>query len=124
MQTLEEQLDPDVFFRIHRSAIVRLDRIDTLLRHPGGDYGVRLKNGTELSLSRGRAGRAGAEAGDYAVMLWLAGSGTASCQSTDKSVCATLALACGRIREYGRIHVAQTLLSVLVRLRDRFPYNL
>ncbi|HEV7574049.1 MAG TPA: LytTR family DNA-binding domain-containing protein [Thermoanaerobaculia bacterium] len=54
MQTLEERLDPAIFFRIHRSAIVRLDRIDTLLRHPGGDYGVRLKNGTELSLSRGR----------------------------------------------------------------------
>jgi len=54
MQTLDERLDPAVFFRIHRSAIVRLDRIDTLLRHPGGDYGVRLKNGTELSLSRGR----------------------------------------------------------------------
>ncbi len=54
MQTLDERLDPEVFFRIHRSAIVRLDRIDTLLRHPGGDYGVRLKNGTELSLSRGR----------------------------------------------------------------------
>ena len=54
MQTLDERLDPEVFFRIHRSAIVRLDRIDTLLRHPRGDYGVRLKNGTELSLSRGR----------------------------------------------------------------------
>jgi two-component system LytT family response regulator len=54
MQTLDDRLDPEVFFRIHRSAIVRLDRIDTLLRHPGGDYGVRLKNGTELSLSRGR----------------------------------------------------------------------
>ncbi|HEX9160139.1 MAG TPA: LytTR family DNA-binding domain-containing protein [Thermoanaerobaculia bacterium] len=54
MQTLEERLDPSIFFRIHRSAIVRLDRIDTLTRHPGGDYGVRLKNGVELSLSRGR----------------------------------------------------------------------
>ena len=54
MQTLEERLDPNIFFRIHRSAIVRLDRIDTLTRHPGGDYGVRLKNGVELSLSRGR----------------------------------------------------------------------
>jgi two-component system LytT family response regulator len=54
MQTLEEKLDPDVFFRIHRSAIVRLDRIDTLLRSSGGDYGVRLKDGTELSLSRTR----------------------------------------------------------------------
>ena len=54
MQTLEEQLDPAVFFRIHRSAIVRLDRIDTLLRSSGGDYGVRLKNGVELSVSRTR----------------------------------------------------------------------
>ncbi len=54
MQTLEERLDPGIFFRIHRSAIVRLDRIDTLTRHPGGDYGVRLKSGVELSLSRGR----------------------------------------------------------------------
>ena len=54
MQTLEERLDPNVFFRIHRSAIVRLDRIDTLTRQPGGDYGVRLKDGVELSLSRGR----------------------------------------------------------------------
>jgi two-component system LytT family response regulator len=54
MQTLEEQLDPDVFFRIHRSAIVRLDRIDTLLRGSGGDYSVRLKSGVELSVSRSR----------------------------------------------------------------------
>lgn len=54
MQALEERLDPDEFFRIHRSAIVRLDRIDTLLHSAGGDYGVRLKNGVELSVSRGR----------------------------------------------------------------------
>jgi two-component system LytT family response regulator len=54
MQTLEEKLDPAVFFRIHRSAIVRLDRIDTLLHAGGGDYSVRLKDGTELSVSRSR----------------------------------------------------------------------
>jgi two-component system, LytTR family, response regulator len=54
MQTLEEQLDPAIFFRIHRSAIVRLDRIDTLLRNSGGDYGVRLKSGIDLSVSRSR----------------------------------------------------------------------
>jgi two-component system, LytTR family, response regulator len=54
MQTLEEKLDPDIFFRIHRSAIVRLDRIDTLLHAAGGDYAVRLKDGTELSVSRSR----------------------------------------------------------------------
>jgi two-component system LytT family response regulator len=54
MQTLEEQLDPAKWFRIHRSAIVRLDRVDVLLRSSGGDYAVRLKSGVELSLSRSR----------------------------------------------------------------------
>ena len=54
MQALEEKLDPEVFFRIHRSAIVRLDRIDTLRHAAGGDYAVKLKDGTELSVSRTR----------------------------------------------------------------------
>jgi len=54
MQTLEEQLDPSIFFRVHRSAIVRVDRIDAMLRAPGGDYSVRLKDGTVLSVSRSR----------------------------------------------------------------------
>ena len=54
MQTLEEKLDPAVFLRVHRSAIVRLDRVDVLLRHSGGDYAVRLKDGTELAVSRAR----------------------------------------------------------------------
>ena len=54
MQTLEERLDPAKFFRIHRSAIVRLDLIETLLRNPGGDYGVQLKGGVKLKVSRNR----------------------------------------------------------------------
>lgn len=54
MQALEEKLDPARFLRIHRSAIVRLEMIDAFLRSPGGDYGVRLKNGVELSVSRSR----------------------------------------------------------------------
>ena len=54
MQDLEERLDPDVFMRVHRSAIVRLDRVDVLLRAAGGDYAVRLKDGTELSVSRAK----------------------------------------------------------------------
>jgi two-component system, LytTR family, response regulator len=52
MQDLEERLDPARFMRIHRSAIVQLDRIDALLRASGGDYAVRLKDGTKLSVSR------------------------------------------------------------------------
>jgi two-component system, LytTR family, response regulator len=54
MQTLEERLDPAKFFRVHRSAIVRLEQIETLLRDPGGDYAVRLKSGAQLSVSRSR----------------------------------------------------------------------
>jgi two-component system, LytTR family, response regulator len=54
MQTLEEQLDPAQFFRIHRSSIVRLDQIDALLRDAGGDYAVRLKSGSKLDVSRNR----------------------------------------------------------------------
>ena len=54
MQTLEERLDPSRFFRIHRSAIVRLDLVETLLRNPGGDYAVQLKGGVKLKVSRSR----------------------------------------------------------------------
>jgi two-component system LytT family response regulator len=54
MQTLEERLDPAHFVRIHRSIIVRLDRIEALLRGAGGDYAVRLKSGVKLKVSRGR----------------------------------------------------------------------
>jgi len=54
MQTLEERLDPARFFRIHRSAIVRLDLVETLIRNPGGDYAVQLKGGVKLKVSRSR----------------------------------------------------------------------
>lgn len=54
MKTLEERLHPEAFMRIHRSTIVRLDEVDAILRGGGGDYAVRLEDGTRLSLSRGR----------------------------------------------------------------------
>lgn len=54
MQALEERLDPSRFLRVHRSVIVRLDRIDALLRGGGGDYAVRLKSGVKLRVSRTR----------------------------------------------------------------------
>jgi len=54
MQALEDRLDPERFFRIHRSTIVQLDRIDTLLFGAGGDYAVRLTDGRHLKVSRGR----------------------------------------------------------------------
>jgi two-component system LytT family response regulator len=54
MKTLEERLDPSDFVRIHRSTIVRLDEVKTVLRGGGGNYAVRLTDGTRLSLSRSR----------------------------------------------------------------------
>ncbi|MDQ7039853.1 MAG: LytTR family DNA-binding domain-containing protein [Rhodothermus sp.] len=54
MQTLEARLDPNLFIRIHRSAIVRIDLIEALLRGAGGRYAVRLKNGVRLKVSRSR----------------------------------------------------------------------
>jgi two-component system LytT family response regulator len=54
MQTLEERLDPTRFMRVHRSVIVQLDRVDTLLRGAGGDYEIQLKDGTRLRVSRSR----------------------------------------------------------------------
>lgn len=54
MQTLEERLDPNVFMRIHRSAIVRINLVDVFLRGEGGDYEVQLKNGARVRVSRSR----------------------------------------------------------------------
>jgi two-component system LytT family response regulator len=49
---LEQELDPAIFCRIHRSAIVNVERIKTLRLNPDGEYNVVLENGSELSLSR------------------------------------------------------------------------
>ena len=54
MKTLAARLDPDEFVRVHRSAIVRLDEIELILRGGGGNYAVRLNDGTRLSVSRSR----------------------------------------------------------------------
>ncbi|MBT1064723.1 LytTR family DNA-binding domain-containing protein [Bowmanella sp. Y26] len=52
MGTLEKQLDPEVFVRIHRSSIVRKSNICELKSTDKGDYKVILKCGHELTLSR------------------------------------------------------------------------
>lgn len=54
MQTLEERLDPDRFVRVHRSAIVRVDLIEALLRNEGSDYEVQLKGGVRVPVGRSR----------------------------------------------------------------------
>jgi len=53
MNSVEARLDPDLFFRIHRSHIVNIERIRELQPWFNGEYVVFLKNGTRLTLSRG-----------------------------------------------------------------------
>jgi two-component system, LytTR family, response regulator len=53
MQEMEEALDPRVFRRISRSAIVNLDSIRELVPIARGEHLVCLTNGRELKLTRG-----------------------------------------------------------------------
>lgn len=53
MNGLEAKLDPYKFLRIHRTAIVNIERIKELQPWYCGDYKVVLQDGTQLTLSRG-----------------------------------------------------------------------
>lgn len=52
MAELEEDLDPTRFCRIHRSAIVNLERIQALELREDGEHEVLLTDGTRLRMSR------------------------------------------------------------------------
>jgi len=52
MAALEEGLDPELFVRLHRSAIVRRDFITGFLRNPSGRWIARLGDGTEQPVGR------------------------------------------------------------------------
>jgi two-component system LytT family response regulator len=52
MAELEQELDQAIFCRIHRSTIVKLDRVRGLKLNESGEYDVLLDNGTKLRLSR------------------------------------------------------------------------
>jgi two-component system, LytTR family, response regulator len=60
---VERQLDPAQFLRVHRSTIVRIDRIAELVPELHGDFRIRLKNGAELALSRTYRARVEAQFG-------------------------------------------------------------
>ncbi len=49
---LEQDLDPALFCRIHRSSIVNLDRVRGLKLNRDGEYAVLLEGGVTLRLSR------------------------------------------------------------------------
>jgi two-component system LytT family response regulator len=53
MNAIEGRLDPEKFFRIHRSRIVNMERIQEMQPWLNGEYAVVLQNGTRLTLSRG-----------------------------------------------------------------------
>ncbi|MCX7057526.1 MAG: LytTR family DNA-binding domain-containing protein [Proteobacteria bacterium] len=52
MKQLENALDPAIFQRVHRSAIVNLARVRKLRPHANGEYFLTLAGGQELKLSR------------------------------------------------------------------------
>jgi two-component system LytT family response regulator len=52
MNSLESKLDPAKFLRVHRSVIVRIDRIKELESLYQGDYVVVLHDGTRLTTGR------------------------------------------------------------------------
>jgi two-component system LytT family response regulator len=49
---LEQDLDADVFCRIHRSTMVNLERVQALKLGEDGEYRVLMRDATELRLSR------------------------------------------------------------------------
>ncbi len=51
---LDEHLDPTIFYRTHRSAIVNVNRIESIEPYFKGDYHIRLDNGIIVKLSRHR----------------------------------------------------------------------
>lgn len=52
MSELEQDLDPNVFCRIHRSAIVNLTRVRGLQLNGSGEYEALLNDGSTLPISR------------------------------------------------------------------------
>ena len=63
MTALEEGLDPSLFVRRHRSAIVRKDFIAGFARNPSGRWIARLSDGTEQPVGRLYSDRVRAIAG-------------------------------------------------------------
>jgi len=53
MNSIEARLNPELFFRIHRSHIVNIERIKELQPWFNGEYVVILRTGARLTLSRG-----------------------------------------------------------------------
>jgi len=57
IKSVESKLDPGKFVRVHRSAIINLDRLTKLQPYFHGEYVVTLSDGTTLTSSRGYSDR-------------------------------------------------------------------
>ncbi|MCP4903237.1 MAG: response regulator transcription factor [bacterium] len=55
LSSIERRLDPDNFFRIHRSVIVNASFIKEIHKIGNGAYQIMLSTGEELRMSRGRS---------------------------------------------------------------------
>jgi two-component system, LytTR family, response regulator len=56
LKAMEATLDPERFVRVHRSAIVNLDRIDRVEPWSRGEYAILLRDGKRLTSSRAYGG--------------------------------------------------------------------
>ncbi len=52
MKELQDRLDPDLFCRVHRQAIVQLHHARELHSLPGGQYLIRLSDGSDVQMGR------------------------------------------------------------------------
>jgi two-component system LytT family response regulator len=57
MKNVEARLDPDSFVRVHRSAIINIERVRKLEPYLHGEFIVTMKDGTTLTSSRTHSAR-------------------------------------------------------------------
>lgn len=52
LKSVEAQIDPETFVRVHRSIIINLDRVESVEPYSHGEYVVTMKDGARLTTSR------------------------------------------------------------------------
>jgi two-component system LytT family response regulator len=57
LKSIESQLQPETFVRVHRSIIVNIDRVASLQPHQHGEYVLTMKDGARLNTSRSYSDR-------------------------------------------------------------------
>jgi two-component system LytT family response regulator len=57
MTSLESELDPERFVRVHRSAIINVDCVSKIEPHVHGEYVITMRDGVRLTSSRAHSAR-------------------------------------------------------------------